>query len=167
LLRGAPVRWWLSGGYALDRFAGRTIRPHGDIDISIATTDWSALVAHLGDNVVLWRPGDGHNVWLREPDRSAWRLQINLEPVVDGEWRYRRDERIRRPLAEVVLGGGDPYVNPAVQLLWKSAEPQSKDEQDLEAIYDDLGAAEQKWLAKSVAVAHPLSPWRRKLRRRT
>src|SRR5258708_1288122 len=47
LMRDAPVTWWLSGGYALDRFAGETIREHGDIDISVARTDWSAFLAHV------------------------------------------------------------------------------------------------------------------------
>jgi hypothetical protein len=174
LLRGAPARWWLSGGCALDRFAGRVLRAHPDIDVSIAICDWDAFAAHVSGRVELWNARDGtltpvagqpwHNVWARTPGTAAWQLQVNLEPVVDGIWRYRRDQRVQRPLAEVVWRDGDvQYVNPAVQLLWKAKAPQPKDEIDFDAVLERLPVRERAWLTAAVALAHPASPWRARL----
>lgn len=38
-LRGSQFRWAVCGGFALDLFLGRNIRPHGDIDICVFEED--------------------------------------------------------------------------------------------------------------------------------
>ena len=166
LMDGAPVSWWLSGGYALDRFVGRTIRSHGDIDISLAAEDWDPFAAHVSSRLELWNARNGeltpataapwHNVWARESGDSAWRLQVNLEPVVDGVWHYRRAPGVTRPLAEVVLRDGAlPYAAPAVQLLWKSKSRRPRDDVDFAAVLPPLPPEERAWLDQATALAHP------------
>src|SRR6476660_1200148 len=134
--------WWLSGGCALDVFLGRVTRRHGDIDTSIRRSDWPLLRRHLADRLEVFIARDGalvaipdhdvplddavHNLWAREPDGDAWRVQLNFEPCDGTEWVFRRDSRIRRSIAEVVWHRDDglPFVNPAVQLLWKARDAQ-------------------------------------------
>ncbi len=114
LLRGVSARWWLSGGWAIEEFAGHldvASREHGDIDITVAGQDWPAVHAALRPVLEVWIARNGHrydtattavdagvdNLWAREPAGGPWRLQINLEPIAAQVWFYRRDERIARP----------------------------------------------------------------------
>ncbi len=46
-LAPVAVPWWLSGGYALEEFLGRSTRAHGDIDVPVARRDWPAMQAAL------------------------------------------------------------------------------------------------------------------------
>ena len=153
------------GRHALDRFVGHAIRPHRDIDISVSAADWNRFAGHVSGRLELWNARHGklrsvetepwHNVWAREHGGSAWRLQINLEPVADGVWRYRRAPAINRPLAEAVLHDGAlPYVAPAVQLLWASKSPRPKDEIDFAAVLPLLAPGERDWLDQATALAH-------------
>jgi hypothetical protein len=174
LLSDADVLWWLSGGEALDVFLQRSSRAHDDIDVSVRRSDWPTLrrflrhrldvkIAHNGVlSDVSDRPLDDevHGFWARDVAGGPWRLQINLELVDDADWVYRRDLRIRRPLREVVWWRGTlPYVNPAVQLLWKAKDPRPKDEQDLAAVIPLLSDDERQWLAEVISLTCPASPW--------
>jgi len=181
LMAGTDVSWWLSGGCALDVFLGRVTRRHGDIDVSVRRSEWPLLRRHLADRLEVFIARDGalyplpsrnvplndevHNLWAREPDGDAWRVQLNLEPCDGSEWVFRRDSRIRRPIAEVVSHRDDglPFVNPAVQLLWKARDAQPKDEIDFANVMPHLAAAERAWLSAAITLAHPDSPWRDRL----
>lgn len=169
------VVWWLSGGCALDRFVGRTTRPHGDIDVSVRRDHLARVITQLGPKLELKiaragqlsslvvGPADEsvHNIWARALDGGPWRLQINLEPCRRAEWTYRRDARVHRPLAEVIeVRDGVPCVKPAVQLLWKARDHAPKDETDLANVLPLLEVGERAWLADAIALAHPESPWR-------
>jgi hypothetical protein len=48
LLQGFSEPWWIVGGHAIEAFAGVS-REHEDVDISIFTSDFQALRAHIGD----------------------------------------------------------------------------------------------------------------------
>ena len=52
-----------------------------------------------------------------------------------------------------------PYVNPAVQLLWKVADIRARDEQDFAAVVPSLPAHERRWLADAIELGAPTSPW--------
>jgi hypothetical protein len=174
LLSGTDVLWWLSGGEALDVFLGRSTRAHGDIDVSVRRSDWPSLrqyllgrlevkIAHKG---VLSDVTDDplhdeiHGFWTRDLRGGPWRLQINLEPVDGRNWVYRRDARITRPVDQVVLWRGTlPYVNPAVQLLFKAVDTRPQDEQDLAAVLPSLSDEERQWLAEAIRLSCPASPW--------
>ena len=47
LLADFPCPWAFCGGYALEVFAGREIRPHGDIDLCIFEPHRAQIIAHL------------------------------------------------------------------------------------------------------------------------
>jgi hypothetical protein len=178
LFSRADVLWWLSGGEALDVFLQRLTRDHGDVDVSVRRSDWPALRRFLEGtlDVKVARRGvlsdvndrplddDVHGFWARDASGGPWRLQINLEPVNGSHWVYRRDPRITRPVEEVVWWRGTlPYVNPAVQLLWKARHTTVKDEQDFEAVVPSLPIEERRWLADAVALSCPNSAWDTKL----
>ena len=58
LLADAPVRWWLSGGVALDRWLGEPIRERRNTDVSVVHADLPALVASLPDGYDAWAVRD-------------------------------------------------------------------------------------------------------------
>ena len=178
LMAGADILWWLSGGEALDVFLGRSSRPHADIDISLRRSDLRPFREHVFARLDLKIAHDGrlrvlsdgaldddvHGLWARETEHGPWRLQINLEPVDGGEWVYRREPRIRLPIERVVRRRGSlPYVDPAVQLLWKAKDTRAKDEQDFTAVVPQLTAEQRRWLAGAIALSHPASPWAARL----
>ena len=47
VLRGLPVPWWISGGWAIELFLGRRTRRHYDLDVTILRRDQLALRRHL------------------------------------------------------------------------------------------------------------------------
>lgn len=177
LMAGTEVMWWLSGGEALDVFVGRPTRPHADIDISLRRSDLAAFrefvarqlelkIAHDGrlyDFSESGRPRDPdvHGLWARETTTGPWRLQINLEPVENDEWIYRRQPAVRVPVEHVIRRRDDglPYVAPAVQLLWKAKDTQPKDETDFETVLPLLDEHERAWLADVISRCHPASAW--------
>jgi hypothetical protein len=104
---------------------------------------------------------DVRNLWARAHDGGPWRVQVNLEDGDDTRWRYRRDRRVQRAWDDVIWHHGAlPFVNPAVQLLWKARDVAPKDQLDYDAVAPRLAAAEQAWLTGAIALAHPESPWR-------
>lgn len=174
LLSDTDVLWWLSGGEALDVFLGRPTRAHGDIDVSVRRSDWPSLRQYLAGkldvkvahNGVLTDVTDDsldaeiHGFWTRDLRGGPWRLQINLEPIDGPDWVYRRDMRIRRPVDQVVWWRGTlPYVNPAVQLLFKAVDTRPQDEQDFTAVLPSLSERDRQWLAEAIRISCPASPW--------
>src|SRR5262249_30909597 len=116
-------------------------------------------LSQLGDRAL---EPEEYNLWLHEAGGDTWRVQVNLESGDRSRWVYRRDARIARPMREVVIGGETlRYVNPAVQLLWKAAHVQPKDDADLAAVLPRLAHEEREWLTGAIALAHPASPWNR------
>ncbi len=175
-----PVRWWLSGGWAIDEFVarGQATRDHGDIDISVPRRDWPAVwrglserfemrVAKAGrlDRCATERIESGvWNIWARDQTGGPWRMQINLEETDGDRWIYRRDPRISRPLREVRLRSERIwYGAPAVQLLWKAKAPSAKDEHDWTVAVSKLSPDERVWLGRAITLAHPQSTWATRL----
>lgn len=108
LLSAAPVRWWLSGGAALDRWLGRSIRPRSNVDVSVVAADLAALVASLPEGFSAWAPAGDHDgltpfedaptdadlqpVLIRDDAAEAWVLQVNAEDGAARAWVYKRFE---------------------------------------------------------------------------
>ena len=174
LLRYSPGRWWLSGGVAIDEYLGFVSRPHGDIDVTVAREDWPAVQEFLDPVLEIWIARDGqlhsarstsllpgdHNIWARWPGGGPWRLQLNLEDISGDVWRYRRDHRVTRPVAEASWRSSRvTCISPAVQLLWKAKGPLPKDEHDYQLVVPRLLESERRWLGDAIRLAHPSSPW--------
>ncbi len=171
LLDGAPFRWWVAGGQALELHAGRSWRAHADLDVGICRTDAPALQSwasrmdlHIAADGRLtpWRTQaigeDEGNVWCRTEPDGPWRLDVLVGDGSDHEWIYRRDRSVRLPWDRAVRRtvDGIPYLAPEVQLLFKSRGLRAKDTADAEIVAPSLDVGRRRWLA---GVLDPTHPW--------
>lgn len=174
LLDGAPVRWWLSGGAALDRWLGSAIRDRRNIDVSVVRTDLSRLIASLPDGLEAFAMRDESLVPFAEvgPDdeiqpvfvwdtaRRAWVLRVNVEDGAPSVWVYKRDPRLQLPWDRAVLDlDGIPTGAPEVQLVWKALRPRPEDELDMIAVVAKLSDEARTWYERAILSIHPHSTW--------
>jgi hypothetical protein len=175
LLSAAPVRWWLSGGAALDRRLGRRIRPRPNIDVSVIAGDLAALVGSLPDGVSAWyAPEDGEAVpfadapedadlqpvLIRDDAEEAWVLQVNVEDGAPRAWVYKRDPRLTLPWDRAVLDiDGIPTGAPEVQLIWKALRPRPEDTIDKDAVLPSLSDEAVVFYETALLRVHPHSTW--------
>jgi hypothetical protein len=175
LFAGAPFRWWIAGGWSVE-LRGEQRRLHEDIEIAVPRRDVAALREWLHDYHV-WDTFEGglhhlapHNaladdrdqLWLRRDAYSPWIADLMLTPVQGDTWIYKRDDRVRRPLDEVIRFGTDglPYQRPEVTLLYKARRRLEKDEQDFAAVLPLLPSADRAWLRDAIASTEPgRHPW--------
>ncbi len=177
-LRGFPRPWGVAGGWALDLAAGELTRPHADVEISAFHSDLPELLRHLSD----WRarvasPEGGGLAPLRSSgdaapprhelhlDRGMAHLEVLLEEREGDEVVFRRDRRIRLPMAEFLRLSpkGIPYVAPHWQLLYKARDPRPKDEADFAYHATRLSPEERNFLRRALALHLPASAWLRDL----
>jgi hypothetical protein len=182
LMEDVDVPWWLAGGWALDLHLGRQTRDHADIDVLVLRphldevrrrlADWDVHVADPPGTLRPWSMGEpfpdsAHDVWCRSTSNGAWQLQLMVDDVaVDGEWTYRRDRRIRRPLRELSGPASTPHLPllaPEMQLLYKSRSLRPKDEADFRAVQGALDAGQRLWLREALSTTDPDHPWREAL----
>ncbi len=181
VLTEAPVRWWLSGGAALDRWLGHGIRERANIDVSVVAADLPALLAHLPARLSAWAPGgdegevvpfsdaaadaDPQPVLLRDADADAWVLQVNVEDGAARAWVYKRDPRLQLPWERAVLDlGGIPTGAPEVQLIWKALRPRPEDDVDRDAVLPSLSAEAVGFYETALLRIHPHSTWSIRIR---
>jgi Aminoglycoside-2''-adenylyltransferase len=167
---------WIAGGYAIDAFVGRCDRrPHEDVDVALLARDQDAIRAYLSGwelfcadppgTLRSWTPGEHleepiHDVWGRPGPNEPWRLALVLNPSESGTWIYRRDPRIRRPLAEIVWRlDGIAYLAPEIQLLFKSKSMRTKDRHDFRDAAPLLGDEQRRWLLGALELTAPGHPW--------
>lgn len=138
LFRGAGVRWWLSGGAALEHWLGRPIRERTNIDVSAMAGDVPALLGDLQGLLSAWTDVDGtlvpladapaeadlSSVEIHDDERGVWVLRVHGEDGAPKAWLYRRDPRLQLPWDKAVIDvDGVPTGAPAVQLIWKALRP--------------------------------------------
>ncbi|SDM94583.1 hypothetical protein [Allokutzneria albata] len=175
---GFPGPWWIAGGWAIElalnpsTVDSPTSRPHGDIDVMVlrehhlgahhALPGWELWAADPPGTLRPWPPGQAlpttvHDVWCRPGPEAPWRVQIMIDESAGEEWISRRDNRIRRPLAELgaIISDGLPFLRPEIQLYYKSRDPRDKDEQDFAVVAAHLTAAQRRWLREAIAPDHP------------
>ncbi|MGO2050977.1 MAG: nucleotidyltransferase domain-containing protein [Microbacterium sp.] len=176
LLAAASVRWWLSGGVALDRWLGRSIRERANIDVSVIATDLTALVESLPDGYSAWAPGgeedemvlfadapadaDLQPVLVRDDAKNVWVLQVNVEDGAPRAWVYKRDPRLTLPWDRAVLDvDGIPTGAPEVQLVWKALRPRAEDTVDKDAVLPGLTPEAVTFYETALLRIHPHSTW--------
>jgi len=174
-LSGVDAPWHVVGGWAVDLWLGRQTRRHSDLEIGVPRRYLSRMRAHLA-GFELFVAGDGrvspvhaaadvpaghHQVWVLERSVPAWRVDLMLQPGDGSEWVFRRDERVRRPYAEMVgvTPQGVPYLRPEGVLLFKARHRRPKDEADLAAALPRLEAGARAWLVEALELVHPGHPW--------
>ena len=169
---GAPFRWWLTGGLALEEYAKESWRAHEDIDIGICRQDAPQVHRWLiQSNYHLWIAADGKlaswngraldeeshedNVWMKSSTEGPWVLDIQVGDGDDASWIYRRDKSIRREWSAVVLLTDQlPYLAPEIQLLFKSNGLRPKDYEDARHVIPLLNGEQRTWLRSHLHSDH-------------
>ncbi len=154
--------WILAGGYALEMFAGKQYREHGDIDIQVNREDQENVFSLIGEDRV-FEAAEGmrtpiradhfynrpaYNFWVLNREKTAWSLQIMLyDTDEDGRFLFRRDETLSIPFPETYFEKeGIRILNPEVQILFKKTDLQGKDRTDFETIIPLLDKKALGWL---------------------
>ncbi|UNK71568.1 hypothetical protein [Microbacterium sp. H1-D42] len=182
LFDGYPGVWWIAGGWALEAFTGVT-RHHEDLDPSVLRADLPALRRHLDGHLHVWSassgalkpilpgdrpeaaaddvlmPGSGQ-VWTRPDAEHPWEFDILLSPGTRDQWRYKRDESVRMPMADALWErDGIRYLQPEIQLLYKAKGLRAKDQIDFDATLPFLDARRRAWLSDALEQTLPGHPW--------
>jgi hypothetical protein len=170
------VRWWLSGGAALDRWLGRAIRDRQNVDISVTARDLATLIAELPSGYSAWSPGEAGEsmvpvteasfetdlqpVLILDDSADAWVLQVNAEDGSPRAWVYKRDPRLTLPWDRAVLDlDGIATGAPEVQLVWKALRPRPEDTIDKDAVLPTLSDEAVVFYETALLRIHPHSTW--------
>jgi hypothetical protein len=96
-----------------------------------------------------------------------------IDNRVKGDWVFRRDQRIKRPVEELTgraSGEEMPVLSVDVQLLYKSGSPtgspRPKDQDDFTNVLDFMTSAERDWLCRALDTVQAGHPWRAQLAER-
>ncbi len=184
LLSGLTVPWWVTGGWAIDLFAGCQTRPHEDTDVLIRRGDQLDVQEYLSawdlhktqqPGLKPWPTGEFlglgvNDVWCRPDSDSPWSLQFMLLDTQDDCWIFRRDPAIHGPLSTIGLRtqSGIPYLAPEIQLLYK-AKPETldKDQADFKTALPLMSERACNWLLRCMHRRFPDGhDWTRALRQR-
>jgi len=182
LLSDLRAEWWIAGGYAIEMFAGRPIRSHGDIDILVKRDDQHIIQKHLSawelysaryPGLRLWGEGETligryHDIWCRPKGETPWRLQIMLLDTEGDVWFFRNNPSIFGSVRNMsrMTGSGIRYLSPEIQLLYKAgANMLEKDETDFAVAAPMLNEAERAWLLENLRKRFPAEhQWIEKLK---
>ena len=167
-----PGWWAIAGGWALDLWLGEHTRVHSDLEIALLRHEQPLAAAHFAHWQMQYAAQQRLHPWSGEPLRlpihelhlshpAGARLELLLNEVEQGQWVFRRDPRVRLPFTALRTTSccGWPVLAPEVVLLYKARLDQSKDRQDLAAVWPHLSPTAQAWLRHGVAQAHPTHPW--------
>jgi hypothetical protein len=181
VMEGYGGPWFVSGGWAIDLFAGRVTRDHKDIEVGAYHVHQDALRAHLAawrlgrirnDAWEPWRDGDPielpeFQVQARSDVLAPHVFDVFLNPLDGPEWVSRRHPGLRVPADAVVartgrsgdVPRGVPYLVPQIQLLYKAKYHRPKDDADFEVAVRLLNPAQRRWLRDALETHHPGDPW--------
>lgn len=173
-LAGVSAPWYVAGGWAVDLFAGRQTRPHGDLEIAVPAARFPEVQSRFPEfafDVVasghLWEAFTPelaeltHQTWLRDPATGRYLVDVFREPHDGATWICRRDPSIRLPYPAVVCRTPDgiPYLAPELALLFKAKAARPKDRQDFATALPLLDVARRRTLAELLARVHPGHAW--------
>lgn len=179
-LNTTDASWAVAGGWALELFAGESWRAHADLEIVIDRGTFDAVRNALpplewfvaGDGMLCPLELAGEmfeqrwQTWGRDPETGCWRIDVMRERWDTGEWLYRRDQTIRRSLAEAIGTTHEriPYLAPEIVVLFKAKHRRAKDEEDFVHVLPHLSCDRRTWLADTLRREHTAHPWLAALR---
>lgn len=179
VMPGFKPSWFVAGGWAIDLFLEKETRPHQDIEIAIFRKDQIVLHEYFANRILQKIVNGKPIVWHREEwltlptheihclNKTAQlpRIEILLNESNETEWLYRRNQKVRRSLSKVQLesGAGIKFLCPEIVLLYKSKNPQAKDEQDFQSVVKYLDFEQKEWLKVAIEVCNPEHHWLRSL----
>jgi len=175
-LDGVDAPWCVAGGWAIDLYAGRKTRHHGDLEIAVPRLFFAPIRHRLERRFALHVVGDGevrrlppgalypddkHQCWVLDEAAGKWRLDIMREPGDADVWIARRDESIQLPRAAAVQRSNDgiPYLAPEAVLLFKAKNLRPKDNSDFTLVAPLLPPAQRAWLIDALTRVHPGHEW--------
>jgi len=173
LMSDFDAPWGLAGGWALDLFIGRESRVHADIDIALLRTDQQLLRSRasgrvekvVGRQLVQWSPTEVlappvHEIHVTWPDGYRLEFLLNEHDPATHDWVFRRDARVRRPLAlAFATDRAAPYLAPEIVLLYKAKSPSAKDDADFHTVLPRLHQEQRSWLARALDVTATGQRW--------
>ena len=185
LLADFASPWAVCGGYALEVFAGKTIRPHGDIDLCLPESARREIIRFLlrkGWHIYEYR-GMGKVKPLRSPadsesGRNLMALRdgcglVSFFPCEEEGLLYHRftpgmmelnflDLLFSPEMPQIChSASGLPILAPEAALLYKAAQPENESSQlDFAAVYPLLGSDQKAWLRAELNARYPDGhPW--------
>jgi hypothetical protein len=176
VMRGANIRWWIVGGWAVDAFTG-VPREHEDIDVSFFRADLPRLLQHLAPTYCVWsnfsgtlrplrKPEDllegSRQLWVRRDGYSPWLFDLAMNPHDGDRWISARHEQITMPIDQatyVADADGIRYLQPEIVLWMKAHRERSIDERDVAEILPRLEPRQLDWLRTTMASTHPGHRW--------
>src|SRR4051794_624541 len=186
VMQGFEHPWFVSGGWAIDLFAGRVTRHHEDVELGTFFPHQASVRRHLRDWDLFRIRNDAWELWEEHAEIALPEFQIQarsnqptlpvfdlfLNPLDGHDWVSRRHPDLRVPAARIVRrtpAGGPappnmPYLAPEIQLLYKAKYHRPKDDADFEVALRLLGAEERIWLRDALEAHHPNDPWTARLR---
>lgn len=174
VMHGFRGRWGIAGGWAIDLFVGRQLRPHADIDVAILRDDQAALHDHLSGariekvvdrELVPWESGERlelpvHEIHVTWADGFHLEFLLNEYDGESQEWLFRRDPRIRRSVDSVFsMGRGLPRLSPEVVLLYKSKGTGPKDDAGFAAAIGLMTPEQRGWVRDALTATSPEHHW--------
>lgn len=168
IFSGMSIDWGIAGGWALDIHLGRKTRNHSDIDIVVFRADQQVIYQRLKNDWTLYKAKDGklslwsadeyldavNSVWVSRDSQSPWAFEIMFMDNEQDNWVYRREKTVQEARVELFSTDENnvPYLNPAVQLLYKGGVEQirEKDSQDFLSVLPTLSIKEKTWLKESL-----------------
>jgi GNAT superfamily N-acetyltransferase len=172
---GFPAEWFVTGGWAIDLFLGRTTREHKRLTIAVLRDDQLALRERFDGWTVLVQQGGLTTDWaLGETLLApvvAGRAQrakgdpavvgFQLHPSAHGRWLWLKNLMIALPLAR--MGGrtpeGIPYLAPEIVLLEKAMVRGKKEDQEFRTALRSMSGQARIWLRDSLKAVDPAHFW--------
>jgi Aminoglycoside-2''-adenylyltransferase len=178
LMKDAPFRWCVAGGWALDTFLQNVTRKHQDVDVVLFRNDASAIQSFFverGWDIELiengrfrdWINGEPlpdsvTQLHIDHPGNDIGHVDVLLTPSTPNspDWVFRRDTRITRRIEDAITNDA---LAPELVLLYKVAtngEPiRNKDADDFALAAPMLSVSQCDWLREAIAVFAPGHPW--------
>jgi hypothetical protein len=169
--------WCVCGGWAIDLFVNRISRQHKDVDFAIWRRDQSALRAYLtargwtlekviNGQRLPWTEGEFielpvHTIHCRNPNAQPDRIEILFNEMNDHYFLFRRNQSIKRPLADAMLQleSGIRILAPEIVLLYKAKNSSDKERSDFEIALPFLDFERRAWLREALLTIHPGHEW--------